>query len=127
MLPFYTGIHTDHRGLFLDIDAKALFKGKIADLYSQPSRMLSLKMPKSVLTYKTELWKQLQAHNIPRRSKEFQKRGKQGHTNVADELNRIANTIQEAMLSAESKCKKPPAAPYSDKLAALNKIIRYWK
>ena len=25
MLAFYTGIHTDHRGLFIDIDAKALF------------------------------------------------------------------------------------------------------
>ena len=108
MLPFYTGIHTDHRGLFIDIDANALFNGKIADLYSQPTRILSSKMPKSVLKYKKE-------------------KGKQGHINVADELNKIANTIQAAMLSAETKCKKPPAAPYSDKLAALNKIIRYWK
>jgi hypothetical protein len=31
------------------------------------------------------------------------------------------------MLSAENKCKKPPAPPYSDKLAALNKIILLWK
>ena len=28
MLPFYTEIHTDHRGLFIDIDSKALFEGK---------------------------------------------------------------------------------------------------
>ena len=46
---------------------------------------------------------------------------------MADELNKIANMIKAAMLSAETKCKKPPAAPYSDTLAALNKIIRYWK
>ena len=43
MLPFYTGIHTDHRGLFIDIDAKALFNGKIADLSSQPTKILSSK------------------------------------------------------------------------------------
>jgi hypothetical protein len=79
MLPFYTGIHTDHRGLFIDIDSKALFQGKIADLYNHPTRILSSKMPKSVLKYK------------------------------------------------QNKCKKPPAPPYSDKLAALNKIIRFWK
>ena len=36
-------------------------------------------------------------------------------------------TIQKAMLSAETKCKQPPAAPYSDKLAAINHIIRFWK
>ena len=37
MLPFYTGIHTDHRGLFIDIDSKALFQGKIAELYTHPA------------------------------------------------------------------------------------------
>jgi hypothetical protein len=31
------------------------------------------------------------------------------------------------MLSAEKKCKKPPAPPYSKKLAALDKIIQFWK
>ena len=127
MLPFYSGIHTDHRGMYLDIDARALFNGKIAELYSQPTRILSSKMPKAVLVYKQELLKQLKAHNIPRRSEEIQKRSKQGDTTIAEELNRIANTIQEAMLSAEQHCKKPPAHPYSEKLAALNKIIRFWK
>jgi hypothetical protein len=34
MLPFYHGIHTDHQGLYIDIDDKALFHGKIAELYS---------------------------------------------------------------------------------------------
>ena len=34
MLPFYEGIHTDHRGMFVDLDAKATFNGKIAELYS---------------------------------------------------------------------------------------------
>ena len=31
------------------------------------------------------------------------------------------------MLSAEKRCTKPPAPPYLVKLAALNKIIRFWK
>jgi hypothetical protein len=37
MLPFYTGKHTDHRGLFIDINSKALFHRKIADLYNHPT------------------------------------------------------------------------------------------
>jgi hypothetical protein len=45
MLPFYTGIHTDNRGLFIDIDSIALFQGKIAELYNHPTRILSSKMP----------------------------------------------------------------------------------
>jgi hypothetical protein len=74
MLPFYTGIHTDHRGLFLDINAKALFQGKIAELYYDPSRTLSSKFPKAVLIYKQELWKQLLEHNIPKRSEAIMQR-----------------------------------------------------
>jgi hypothetical protein len=127
MLPFYTGIHTDHRGLFIDINSKALFQGKIAKLYHNLKRILSSKMPKSVLKYKQELCKQLQAHNIPRRSKGIQKRSANGDTKIAEELNNIADIIQTAMLSAKKKCKQPPAPPYSDKLTALNKIIIFWK
>jgi hypothetical protein len=127
MLPFYTNVHSDHRGMYIDLDAKALFKGQIAELYSQPSRNLSSKFPKAVLKYKQELWKQLQAHNIPNRSEEIQRRSQLGDHNISVELNKIAYTIQSSMLLAESKCKKPPAPQYSEKIAALNKIIRYWK
>ena len=38
MLPFYARIHSNHRGLFIDIDTKALFSGKISELYYQPLR-----------------------------------------------------------------------------------------
>ena len=44
-----------------------------------------------------------------------------------EELNEIATMVQEAMVAAEEKCTKMPKAPYSLKLANLNKIIRYWK
>jgi hypothetical protein len=68
MLPFYEGIHTDHRGMFVYQDAKAIFNGKIAELYSQPSRALTSEFSKAVFTYRQELWKQLQAHNVMERS-----------------------------------------------------------
>ena len=127
MLPFYTGIHSDHRGLYIDIDARALFQGKIAELYSQPTRILSSKHPKTVLKYKQELWRQLQEHNIPARSEEIQRRQTGTEEEISRELNSIANTVQTAMLSAEKKFQKPPTPPYSVKLAALNKIISFWK
>jgi hypothetical protein len=127
MLPFYDGIHTDHRGMFIDLDSKATFHGKIAELYSQPSRILTSKFPKAVYTYRQELWKQLQAHNIMNRSEAIYEQSKTHSPDIERELNNIANTVQIAMIAAEKKCKKPPSPPYSDKLAALNKIIRYWK
>jgi hypothetical protein len=127
MLPFYSGINSDHRGLFIDIDSKALFRGQIAELYYHHERILSSKFPKAVATYKTELWKQLKAHSIPQRSEAIQSNSEKGYRTSVEELNNIANTVQAAMISAEKKCQKPPAPPYSEKLAALNKIIRYWK
>ena len=61
------------------------------------------------------------------RSEAIHEKSKTTSPETKQELNNIADTIQEAMLAAEHKCKKPPAPPYSDKLAGLNKIIRYWK
>jgi hypothetical protein len=127
LLPFYHGIHMDQRGQYIDIDEKALLYGKIAELYSQPTRILTSKFPKTVLKYKTELWKQLQAHNILARSEAIQNKRDGSEEEISQELNNIANTIQTAMLSAKKKCTKPPAPPYSVKLASLNKIIRFWK
>jgi hypothetical protein len=128
MLPFYEGIHTNHRGMFVDLDAKATFHRKIAELYSQPSRALTSKFPKAVYTYQQELWKQLQAHNVMERSEAIHEKCKLPPSPKTErELNNIANQVQEAMLVAEQKCKKPQLPPYSDKLAGLNKIIKYWK
>ena len=130
LLAFYDGIESDHRGMYVDFDTTLLFQDSTPHLYTQPSRKLSSKMPKAVNTYKTSLWKQLEAHNIPNRSKQIEMSADTTRTNDAPfilELNKIANTIQAAMLKAELDCNTIPAAPYSDQLANLNKVIRFWK
>lgn len=70
------------------------------------------------------------AHNISARSAEIASRATHTDNNdtaFASELNKIANTMQQAMLRAESMCSKNPAASYSETMANLNTIIRYWK
>ena len=129
LLPFYEGIHSDHRGSFIDLDARILFQDRTPQLYEQPRRQLHSKKPSAVMHYKTELWKQLTAHNIINRSTTIAQRAIQDAktSSFAQELNNIANIIQQAMLSAEASCPKSPNTPYSTKMANLNKIIRYWK
>ena len=133
LLAFFDGIHSDHRGSFVDFTAKGVFQETTPTLYTQPTRQLHSKKPSSVLTYKTELWKQLQAHNIMSRSKTIMQQATNQATNkdstntFTNELNNIADTMQHAMLRAETRCAKTPPAPYSVKLANLNKVIRYWK
>lgn len=130
ILAFFDGIHSDHRGSFIDLDTRCIFSDRTPILYSQPMRQLCSKKPKSVKAYKEELWKQMSAHNIQNKSASISNNATQDDTfnqKFAKELNNIANTMQQAMIRAESMCTKSPAAPYSEKMANLNKIIRYWK
>jgi hypothetical protein len=67
-LPFFQGIESDHRGAFVNFDEKQLFHGKTPLLYTHAARRLTSKLRRAVKTYKAELWKRLQAHNITNRS-----------------------------------------------------------
>ena len=129
LLAFYDSIHSDHRGAFIDFNTSMIFRGKTPELHTHNTRRLTSKLPRAVLKYKTELWRQLEEHNISSRSTTIATRAKSGDKGeqFAEELNKIATTVQESMLAAEEKCTKMPKAPYSLKLANLNKIIRYWK
>ena len=71
LLAFFDGIHSDHRGSFIDIDTRHIFQDKTPNLYDQPMRQLHSKNQKSVQQYKTELWKQMTSHNILQRSQKI--------------------------------------------------------
>jgi hypothetical protein len=91
ILSFYHEIHSDHRGMYIDFDTKALFNGKPPELHNTMSRILTSKFSRAVLKYKNELWKQLEAHYIPNRSIAIKERAKtENDESFKKELNAIA-------------------------------------
>ena len=63
-LPFGLGFHTDHRGVFADMNGDSLMRIVMEEPKKRESRRLSSKNSKHRLAYLGELKKNLEAHNI---------------------------------------------------------------
>ena len=59
LLAFYDGIHSDHRGAFIDFNTSMIFRGKTPELHTHNTRRLTFKLPRAVLKYKKELLHQI--------------------------------------------------------------------
>jgi hypothetical protein len=64
---FFTTVHSDHRGLFLDIDITALLGGEMAKLQPRALRGISSTSPHAE-KYIDNLYMQLVTHNVYRRA-----------------------------------------------------------
>lgn len=65
-LPFFQGVQSDHRGLFLDISHE-LIDG-LTKIERTPSRYLHSEYQQDIYRYKTQLVKEFNSHNIFRRA-----------------------------------------------------------
>ena len=127
---FFTTIHSDHRGLFIDIDLTALLGGELAKLLPSALRGISSNSPhgekyiNNILTYFEE-------HNIFARAQVVFAALDASTIPISPSLlvavNRLDRDITRAMLHAENQCRQPERPPWSHALHLASKAVRFWK
>ena len=102
-LPFGLGFHSDHRGIFADLDGEHLLKLHMTEPVTREPRRLSSKNNKHRELYITHLSKHLEAHNVYQRVGELGRSSQNGKLTPEqlNEYNKLVDCITDGMLTAE--------------------------
>jgi hypothetical protein len=115
---------SDHRGLFIDIDAEALLQGHIAELDNANGRGISSSSPKTIAKYKQLVLQYFDRHRISDRIKDLA-------TTMPDQLetrlNAIDRDISRALISAETCVRRQDPAAFSTELQNALRTQHYWR
>jgi hypothetical protein len=122
---FTKGPHSDHRGMYLDLDSATLFSEKCVDPTRPAARQLRLGNKRTMNTYLQILQAQLQHHNVFDRIDKLSEQAATllEHT-VTRKYNAIDDDITAACKFAEQLCSRPNYGfPFSAKLAKCGSNI----
>ena len=128
-LPFGLGFHTDHRGVFADMDSDELLKLWIEEPEQRDYRRLSSKNAKHRHQYLAHLVKHLESHNVYERVGELGRGCQNGSLNADQETeyNKIDTAITEGMIAAENSLPKKRERGWTAELNRLIHRVRYYK
>ncbi len=126
--PFYAGIRSDHRGLWLDLRISQLFKGNMQDPTHAASRRLVSKKQAAADRFTAEVWTQLAARKIDKRIATLSDNLQADRPIKPSSLESIDRDFSRAMHSAENKvCRRSSSFPWSPALAAATAAVAYWR
>jgi hypothetical protein len=127
-LPFYQGVSTDHRGLYIDFSTE-LIDG-LTRFEHTPQRFLHSAFQNDVYAYKQNVHAAFLLHNIyDRAAALYHQSGliKQDNQHYQDELEKLDCLIVDLQLKAELKCCKPRTKfDWSDEIHYHKIILNYW-
>ena len=128
--PFFSTVHSDHRGLFLDLDVTGLLGGKTENLLPPQLRAISSTSP-HIAKYINQLHKYLDQHNVIPRSQTIFAVLQNSTIPVGPKIlvatNRLDRDITRGMHHAEDACRQPDRPPWSEALHLASKAVRFWK
>jgi hypothetical protein len=129
-LSFYSMFNSDHRGYYVDFDAKLLFSDPAYEIAPRSYRKLRLHDPKLVDKYRESLHHQLDAHKILEKLTDLKRHATKSTWTSAhtDQYNTLDNIITTAMLSAENQLSRSHSVKFdwSPKLKKAVQAQRYW-
>jgi hypothetical protein len=128
--PFFATIHSDRRGLFVDIDNAGLLGGEMAHLLPPALRGISGSCPQYE-KYINNVYNHLSEHNVMKRGEKvfgtLDKATIPVRPNLVVASNRIDRDMTRAMLYAEKTCRQPDRPPWSEVLHLAGKAVRFRK
>jgi hypothetical protein len=107
------GYFSDHRGLFVDIDAKRLLNGEIAELDTPDGRGINSKSPKVVVKYKEHEIKYFRDHNVTNRIRRLDQVLSQNNQLSEDDKARAKDTL-DAIYRDVTQAMLPPRWKYAN-------------
>jgi hypothetical protein len=126
-LPFYQGVLSDHRGIFMDLDLTSLSDEKI---YLPPRRIIGThENTSTIFKYQGHIWKHMIQHNIQQRLEKIQQSiGHENSTTLWDKLDKLDKQVTNIALDAETRCTpKHFHHRWSPILSTLSLYLRYWQ
>ena len=132
MAPFGSVYESDHRGLYLDINADILFDKNETKIVFHDFRRLNTSIPKRVKKYRKQLIKTWNAHKITQKFDKLKSLFESSTDALVCEMeiNKLDKQISEIMISAEKKCTSVSAHHldyWSPELLKAMAAKRYWK
>jgi hypothetical protein len=121
--PFGARIQSDHRGLFLDLDSRALFGRLLSPMAPHALRGLQSRNSADVTRYVDYLDAHLTRHRIYEKSNELVA----NPTLCPTQANSLDRLITEGMLRAEKQVKKKRSLPWSPQLIQAVEHVTLWK
>ena len=121
----------DHRALFIDIPIKTLLGENPFTIHRSTARRLICDQPKVVEKYNASLNRQLQNQGAFSTFHQFQMQHKSNilsNQEAISKLNKIDNSITNAVRYAEKRCRKLKfgEVPYTPQLSMAGKTINLW-
>ncbi len=124
---FGEGLDSDHRGLFVNVDASKLFKESTLDLTHFSVRVLDSHIPSYVRKYHRELHQQFSEHNIYDRVLQLSKCTGPPTLELLDAYEAVNRDITKACLAAEKALGNPKILPWSPELLTRLGTQYYWR
>jgi hypothetical protein len=127
--PFHQVIHSDHRGLFVDLDLQGILGGELASILPPKLRGVSSSTDDPSI-YVLAVHKHLLANKTFQNSADILAAARTETTispNLVVAVNKIDRIITQAMLLAEIRCRRKPRPAWSATLATASNIVKFWK
>ena len=121
--PFGYRLTSDHRGLFIDLNTKAVFGNKPSTIAPIPKRDFESNTPGTIPRYITSVIKELKAHNFTKRLQALTQLKEPNH-HLAEKLDR---DLERAAKYAAKKCKRKYKTAWSPAFSNAWTHLRYWK
>ena len=108
ILPFFSIMISNHRGLYLDVDIIQYLRNPFIDLAQTQNRLLSSTHPKKVSQYKQALIEYISSRNATKKSTEIQNKINNKSLNESNmkERNNLDITITKGALFSEKNKKR---------------------
>ena len=121
-----TGIVSDHRPMFLDVQLNKYLRGNAAHLEPPKNRLIHSRDPKVVISYVQLVLEYLESHQVPQRLRKAE------HMDNTDPqlpplLEQLDRDITRARLHAANKAGKAHEHHWSPILKKAKYLIIYWK
>jgi predicted transcriptional regulator len=129
MEPYNNTIISDHRGLFIDVELDSILGICNRQTQNIP-RIVTTKNHLGLITFKKELAKYIDQHNIIHRAQKLQE-ANSNPSSTKQQLQQTANAIDRditrAIRAAENKCKGNYPDPYFPELIQSCLHLQYWR
>jgi negative regulator of replication initiation len=125
--------HSDHRGMFADIDIATILNGHPAELGAMMPRSISGTDPRTILPFQAAVAKYFSQHKMAKRQQNlsrFLEHPPKSESQLAAmnrEMQALDRDLTRAFEVGAKKGKQPFKSPYSLKVINQRRIIRYWK
>jgi hypothetical protein len=123
-LPFYAGLDSDHRGIYLDLDLDAINDHRY---YTQTKRMIGTNESEAtIINYQNHIMEQFRYHSIITKADRYANTSENTYT--IEDLNKLDKIITDIVLTAERKvAPKRPNIRWTPRIANVTLIIKYLK